>query len=139
MIESGKVVTIDYTLNLDDGATVDSSVGRKPLVYKQGGEQLLPALEKALAGLEVAETKRVTLTPAEGYGEVDPGAFRPVGLSAIPNAGRKVGAILTARGGDGREREVRVHEVLKDKVILDFNHVLAGRNLNFVVKILAIE
>ena len=75
VVEEGRTVSIEYTLVLEDGTTADSNVGKDPLVYRQGGSQILPALEQALLGLEVDDTKEVTLPPEKGYGVVDPDAF----------------------------------------------------------------
>jgi FKBP-type peptidyl-prolyl cis-trans isomerase 2 len=44
-----------------------------------------------------------------------------------------------AQGGDGRARPVRVHEVKGDEIVIDLNHPLAGEDLSFAIKILAIE
>lgn len=139
VITDGSQVSIEYTLNLDDGSTVDSNVGKEPLVYSQGAGQILPALEKALAGLAVNDTKHVELAAADGYGEVDPEAFRDVDPQQIPEDARKVGAMLMAGGPGGPQQPIRVHEVHDDKIVLDFNHPLAGKDLSFDVKIVAIE
>ncbi len=139
MIEDGKKVSIEYTLQLDDGTTADTNVGGEPLVYEQGGNQILTALETALAGLDVNDTKSVKLSPEDGYGVHDPAALQQVEHEAIPEDARSVGSMLMAHDGSGGQRPVRVHEVQDDKIILDFNHPLAGQSLNFDVKVLAIE
>lgn len=139
MVEEGRSVSIEYTLKLEDGETVDSNVGGEALTYVQGRQQILPALEEALAGLEVDDSKEVRLTPEQGYGAVDPEAFRKVPASEIPEEARQAGAQLIARDDAGRQRPVRVHDVSGDEVTVDLNHPLAGQTLNFEVKILAIE
>ncbi len=40
-----------------------------------------------------------------------------------------------AKGADGRAIPIRVHEVKEKTVVVDFNHPLAGKTLNFDVKI----
>lgn len=135
-IENGKRVSIELTLALDDGTT---AIDKRPLVYRHGKGKILPALEKAIAGLEVNETKEVTLPPEEGYGSVDTEAFWAVNADGIPEDRRKVGAVLTARGNGEAEKLVRVHEIEDDMVVLDFNHPLAGQNLHFAVHVTAIE
>jgi FKBP-type peptidyl-prolyl cis-trans isomerase 2 len=139
MIEPGKKVSIEYTLTLDDGSVADSNIGRQPLVYEHGQGQILPALEEAITELEVGDTKEVTLHAEEGYGAVDAAAFQNVEPDVVPEEGRKEGAVLVARDADGRENRVRVHEVHPDRVVLDFNHPLAGERLHFDVKVLAID
>lgn len=139
MIQDGKKISIEYTLNLDDGTLVGSNVGEEPLVYEHGRGQILPALERALDGLQKDDTKKVKLTAEEGYGQSDPGAFKTVETKAIPEEARKVGTVLTAQDESGNQQHVRVHEIRDDGVVLDLNHLLAGENLNFKVRVLAIE
>ena len=139
MIEEGSRVSIEYTLTLDDGTTADTNVGDEPLVYSQGHQEILPALEEALVGLEVGSTKKVTLTAEEGYGLVEPDGFQEVEPDMVPEDARTVGTMLVASDPDGNEQPIRVHEVGEDKIVLDFNHPLAGQALKFDIKIVAIE
>ena len=139
MIEVGRLVSIEYTLTLDDGSTADTNVGEEPLVYTQGGGEILDALEEALAGLDVDDEKQVRIVAEQGYGPVDPAAFDQVPLEEIPADARHVGTMLVAEDAEGNERSVRVHEVRADGVVLDMNHPLAGQALNFAVRIVAIE
>jgi FKBP-type peptidyl-prolyl cis-trans isomerase 2 len=136
MIENGKRVSIELTMALDDGTT---AIDKRPLVYRHGNGNILPALERAMAGLEVDDTKEVTLPPEDAYGSVDSEAFWAVNAEGIPADRRKVGAVLTARGNGEARRLVRVHEVHDEMVVLDFNHPLAGQSLHFAVHVTAIE
>jgi FKBP-type peptidyl-prolyl cis-trans isomerase 2 len=138
-VASGKKISIEYTLKLDDGTEADSNVGGQPLVYQQGANQILPALEQALAGLAVNDTKHVTISAKDGYGDIDPNNVKQVALEEIPEAARKVDAVLIGVDADGNQVPVRVQKVEAEKVTLDLNHPLAGHTLNFDVKILKIE
>ena len=139
MIENGNTVSIEYTLKLDDGTIVDSNVGQGPLSYVQGGQDILPALDEALLGLAVDDTRVVSLTPEQGYGSSSPEAFQEVPLETVPEEARVAGAMLMAQTEDGQQRPLKVHEVKDETIILDFNHPLAGQTLNFDVKVLAID
>lgn len=139
MVEAGKQVSIEYQLNLEDGTTVDTNVGSEPLVFEAGARQILPALETALSGMKVDESKNVTLSAEDGYGPVNPDAYTTVALEEIPDGARRAGAVLVAQDDSGNQRPVRVHEVREDTIVLDFNHPLAGQTLNFEVRILKIE
>lgn len=139
MIEEGSKVSIEYTLTLDDGSTADTNVGGEPLVYNQGQQEILPALEEALAGLEAGDTKKVVLTAEEGYGLVDPDGFQDVEPDLVPEDARTVGTMLVASDPEGNQQAIRVHEVGDDKIVLDFNHPLAGEALTFDIKIVEIE
>lgn len=139
MIEDGRTVSIEYTLKLEDGTTVDGNVGEEPLTYTQGNGEILPALEAALAGHDVGDTREVQLTAEQGYGPVDPEAYQEVEIGLVPEDARAVGTLLLATSPDGQEQGIRVHEVRDETIVLDFNHPLAGQALNFDIKILGID
>jgi FKBP-type peptidyl-prolyl cis-trans isomerase 2 len=139
MVEAGSKVGIEYTLTLTDGTKVDGNVGEDALRFQQGAGQLIPGLEKALAGMQVGESKQVTLAPEEGYGPVNPAAFTEVDVAELPDDAREVGVTLVARDDEGRTQRLRVHKIEGDKATLDFNHPLAGQTLIFDVKILEVE
>jgi len=139
VIADGRQVSLEYTLTTDDGAIADTNVGGAPLTYQQGAEQILPALEQALAGMAVGQEKKVHLTADQAYGPRDPSLADEVPAHVIPEDARQVGAELVAQGEDGSQRLVRVKEVREDVVVIDLNHPLAGESLHFAVKILAIE
>ena len=139
VIESGSAVEIEYTLKLEDGTTVDSNVGGTPLTFTQGTGEILPALEDALLGAKVGDTKEIQLTAENAYGPINPAAFQEVQLDKLPEDARVAGTMLMAGGPDGQQHPVRVHEVKEETAILDFNHPLAGKALTFDIKILAID
>lgn len=139
VIENGRTISVEYTLKLDDGTTVDTNVGEEALTYTQGSSEILPALEEALAGHKVGDTKEVKLTAEQGYGPVHPEAYQEVPLDQVPEDARTEGTMLVATGPDGQQQPIRVLEVNEETIVLDFNHPLAGQGLNFDVKILAIE
>lgn len=139
MIENGKSVSIEYTLKLDDGTTVDTNVGEDPLTYTQGSSEILPALEEALDGHGVGDIKEVKLTAEEGYGPINLEAYQEVELGVVPEDARTVGTMLVATDPEGQQQPIKVHEVREESIILDFNHPLAGQVLNFDIKILDIQ
>lgn len=138
MIEKGKRVAIEYSVCLEDHTPVDSNVGQDPLIFNCGAQQILPALEQALHGLEVGDSKHITLGPEMAYGDVNPGAFREVNAEMIPEDLQFEGAILVITDDNFGEMLIRVDHLKGDKIVLDFNHPLAGKKLTFDVKVLDI-
>ena len=116
-VMDGNRVSIEYTLTLPDKTQVDTNVGKDPLTYTQGGQEILLALQKAILGLKVGETKSVTLSPEEGYGPVDPNALQEVNKDLIPEEARKVGTPLVAEDSSGLSQRLRVHEVKEETVV----------------------
>lgn len=139
VVKDGSTVSIEYTLKLDDGSTADSNVGGEPLVYIQGAQQILPALEEKLAGMKADETREVTLSAEEGYGPVHPEGFQTVPLEMIPEDARFEGARLMGQGPNGEPIHALVKEVREDSIVVDLNHPLAGQKLHFDVKVLRVE
>jgi FKBP-type peptidyl-prolyl cis-trans isomerase SlyD len=139
MIKNGTVVTFEYTLLDDKGNFIESNQGEAPVTYTHGEHQIIPGLEKGLSGMEVNEQKRIRVQPDEAYGQIDPAGFKEVAKTEIPVDDLKVGTRLRARGAKGEDFSLRVHEIKPETVILDLNHPLAGKNLNFDVKVLSIH
>jgi FKBP-type peptidyl-prolyl cis-trans isomerase SlyD len=137
-VQDGSLVSLEYTLRLDDLSVVESNVGQEPLQYTQGADQIIPGLERGLAGLAAGDSRRVTVQPEEAYGPVDPDGFQEVEKQLVPQNAWTVGSRLVATDRDGHERQLRVHEVREHTVIVDMNHPLAGKTLVFDVKVLAL-
>jgi FKBP-type peptidyl-prolyl cis-trans isomerase SlyD len=138
-VSSGKQVSIEYTLRLEDQSVVDTNVGADPLTYVHGTQQIVRGLEKALEGMEIGETKQVEVLPEESYGIPDAKAFREVRKDHVPSEAMHVGAELQGRSQSGQVVYARVAQLKDDTVILDFNHPLAGKTLYFEVKVLDIR
>ncbi len=138
-VSEGKTVSMEYTLTLENKDVVDTNVGKDPLKFTQGKHQIIPGLEAALEGMKKGETKQVTVGPEQAYGEPNPQAVQEVPIDKIPEAARKVGATLQGKDAQGRMVHPRVTEIKDQVVVLDFNHPLAGKTLNFDVKIIDVE
>ena len=139
MINEGSRVSLEYTVNVVGGDTVDSNAGQDPLVYTQGEHEIIPALEKALTGLTPGDEKEVTLEPEDAYGPIDPNAFQEVPLSQIPEDARKEGQLLVMQDQEGHQQQVRISQVQENTAVLNLNHPLAGKTLHFDVKVLDVE
>ncbi len=138
-VADGKTVKVNYTLKVD-GKVVDSSEGRQPLEFKEGSHQMIPGFEKAVMGMKAGQKKSFTLKPEDGYGQVNPKAYREIPKKQLPpNVTPKAGMTLVAQGQDGRKMPVRIKEVKKDTVVIDFNHPLAGKTLNFDVEVVEVK
>jgi FKBP-type peptidyl-prolyl cis-trans isomerase SlyD len=133
------VVTMDYTLTVN-GEVIDSSDGNDPLEFLQGHQNIVPGLERELYGLKVGDSKQVTVTPAEGYGEVDLDAFLDISRSEFPDdIPLEIGVELDLRDDDGEVMSATISQVEGDNVQLDLNHPLAGETLEFDVKIVGLR
>lgn len=139
VVAAGKKVKLDYTLTVNN-EQIETSVGKEPLQFVAGDKSIIPGLETALIGMHVGEEKIVTVDPKDAYGEVDQKAFKEFPTSSLPKEMEpKPGMVLQAQAPDGESFPATIAELKGDKVVLDFNHPLAGKQLKFQVKILGIE
>ena len=130
------VVTIDYELKDDEGNIIDSSEGSDPLLYLHGAKNIIEGLEKALDGKKTGDAVSVAVSPEEGYGARDDARIQSVPKDMFEDQNQvKVGEQFMAQGPDGEQLTVTISEVTDDKVVVDGNHPLAGKNLNFEVEI----
>jgi FKBP-type peptidyl-prolyl cis-trans isomerase SlyD len=139
VVKDGSIVSLQYTLTGDDGKVIDSNKGKAPLKYVQGQHQIVPGLEREMAGMKVGGEKHVKVKPEDGYGPVDPRGFMEYPREEIPANGLKVGAVLMGKGPQGQPIRARVKEIKEKTVVVDMNHPMAGKNLIFDVKVLDIE
>lgn len=139
MIGKGKQVALEYSVFQEDGKMIDTNVGESPLIFNMGTHQILPALEDAIASLNEGDKKRVTLAPDKAFGAVDPEAFKQVDAKAIPEKLRYEGAILGVQDESGNQYRIRIHSIDGEKVVVDFNHPLAGHTLTFEMRIVSVK
>lgn len=136
VIANDCVVAFHYTLTDDDGVEIDSSKGQEPLAYLHGHQGIIPGLEKELAGKTTGDAMKVTVQPAEGYGELSAELMQAVPREAFQGVDEiEVGMQFQAQGGEGQMQTVVVKEVTDETVTVDANHPLAGRVLHFDVSI----
>jgi FKBP-type peptidyl-prolyl cis-trans isomerase SlyD len=134
-VQQGVLVSIEYTLTDETGKLIESNVGKEPLTYIQGAGQIVRGLEKELAGMRVGEQKKIQVKPEEGYGLRDPNAVQEIRKDKIPAEAQQVGATLMTQAADGRSLPMRIQEIREKTVVVDLNHPLAGKTLNFNVKV----
>jgi len=134
MIENGKKVKIHYTLTVD-GAVIDTSRNAEPFVYQQGNGQVIPGLEHALIGLKPGDSREIYVGPDDAYGPIKPEAVLEVPRDQIPMDGLEVGQMLKGSDAEGRSLHGTIKHIGEDKVTVDFNHPLAGKELFFEIEI----
>ncbi len=138
-IAENAVVTIDYTLKDDEGNVIDQSTDGQ-FAYLHGAFNIIPGLEKALAGKSAGDELSVSVSPEEGYGERNDAMVQAVPREMF-EAGTtpEVGMQFHAESPQGEVIVVTVIGVEDDTVTVDGNHPLAGVNLNFDVKVVDVR
>ena len=143
-VENGKLVTITYDLNVDgyDGELIESIKENEPAIFLCGAGEMLETFEEKLMGLKVGDIFKFSLTKDEAYGEEDEEAFAEFPLDIFKedeNGIPELGDYVQMEEEDGYVFDGIAIEISEDKVIIDFNHPLAGEDLYFEGKIIKIE
>lgn len=137
--KAGDTLRIHYTGRLDDGTVFDKSEGREPLGFTLGSGEIIPGLENGVVGMEVGETRAVTIAPEEAYGARDEGKIQSVPREAIPaDIPTDPGTQLNVTTQEGQTIPVVVSKTTESHVELDANHPLAGQTLTFDVTLVEI-
>lgn len=138
--KNGDTVKIHYTGSLEDGTVFDSSAGREPLEFTLGEGAVIPGFEKAAVGMDAGEKKKFTIPCDEAYGERNEELIYVVDKSELPQGiDPEPGMALQAQGPDGQPFLLNVTAVAEEKVTLDANHPLAGKDLTFEIELVAVD
>jgi len=138
VITEGKLVKVNYTLTVD-GTVVDSSKEGEPFEFRTGDNQVIPGFEEALLGMHAGEKKSFRVSPDKGYGKEDPRGIQTIHRDKLPaDRNPEVGMTLHAKMPNGQTIPAKITEVKEDTVVLNFNHPLSGKTLNFNVEVVEI-
>lgn len=137
--KQGDKVSVHYTGRLNDGTEFDSSRDRSPLEFTIGEAQVIPGFEEAVVGMDVDESKTISIPAAEAYGDYrQEMVFKIERTELPPSLDPQVGQRLQKGESDGRNMVVTVVEVSEESITLDANHPLAGQELTFDIELAAI-
>lgn len=141
VVADGQVISLAYTLRLDDGEEIDAAGADDPLVYLHGAGNIISGLERELTGMQVGAMKSVKVLAKDAYGDMDPDAYEEVPLDFFPDGmDLEEGMSLSLFDqSTGQHIEAYLAELGDESAVLDLNHPLAGEDLNFDVKIVGVR
>jgi len=133
-------VTLNYEIRLPDDRVVDSTFEDEPFTVKLGSGAFEPRLEEALVGLPLGEYTRILLTPQFAFGQPDPNNVHTMPRGRFPEEmSLEPQLVIEFDLPNGESVPGTVTAVTEDAVTVDFNHPLAGQNIQFIVQILAVD
>lgn len=134
-VTTNLVVSMVYELKVNN-EVIDSCDDSDPLQFIQGLGHIIPGLEREIEGMTVGESKHVLVKAADGYGEFDPEQIVEMSKDEFPEEFTlEPDMEVTFEDEDGTEMTAFVEEINLDTVTFNFNHPLAGDDLEFEVKI----
>ena len=139
-VQEENTVKVEYTGTLDDGTVFDSSDKHgQPLEFQVGVGQVIKGFDDAVMGMEVGDEKDIMLQPSEAYGETNPDMVQMIPRDQLPE-GQEVntGMMLMVSMPNGMKIPAQITEVTDESIVIDMNHPLAGKVLNFNIKVVEI-
>ena len=139
-VKQGDIVLVDYTGTFENGEVFDSSLGKQPLAVTMGKGQVISGFEEALFEMAEGEEKTITLPPEKAYGDYNKNLIQDVSKENMAeNVNLKVGEKLYAVDSNGFQKEATIVSLNNNTITIDLNHPLAGKTLNFKIKIIEIN
>ena len=138
-VKQGDTVKVEYTGTFDNGTVFDTSEGREPLEFIAGTGQMIPGFDNAIIGMKIGQEKEIKLQPSEAYGDYDPQLVQEIPREQVPiEEELKQGMVLAVTLPNGRQVPATITKVANETVAIDLNHPLAGKVLNFKLKVVDI-
>ncbi len=133
-IEKNQVVKLQYELKVNDNL-IESNLDADPIEFVFGKGELLEGLEERIASMNEGETKELTVPAIEAYGEYDKTLTEVIPANEFEGIDLEIGLVLEADDENGNTFKATVIEVDKENVTVDYNHPMAGADLDFKVVI----
>ena len=133
-IENNKVVMFNYVLKDKEGNVLDDSKG-EPMPYLHGHENIIPGLEKEMAGKIAGDNFNLTVGPGEAYGDINPELVQELPKADFPEDEQLEIGMQFHVDTDKGPIVVTVNSITDETVTVDGNHPMAGMTLTFEIKI----
>jgi peptidylprolyl isomerase len=135
----GDVVKIYCIGQTEDGDVFENTI-TNPMEFEIGSDDVITGLQNGVIGMGIGEKKSIRVFPGDGFGKRQKQLVEKVPLHLFPKhvspiVGRKLRLTLK----EGRTIDYHIKSIEKKMVTLDANHPLAGKILNFEVKLLSIN
>lgn len=134
LIKANKVVSFKYSVLDAEGEILEHS--DLPISYLHGGRsELLPILERHLAGHQAGDRVEVEVPPHEGFGPHDPNLTFTDDIANVPEQFRHIGAQVEMQSESGEVKTFTVSRIEGDRLTVDGNHPFAGKTVTYVLRI----
>ena len=139
-INMHSLVLMHYSIALTNGSVIESSFDDDPVEITMGNGDVTDGMELAIFGLKEGDSQTLTLTPEQGFGTRDEDNIHDMPLSDFPEElPPEPGLSYSFESPDGDEIPGTVVSLKNKTAEIDFNHPLAGHEIVFTVKILAVN
>ena len=132
--ELGDTVTLNYEGKIEDGSTF-RTFEEHPIMVELGSGSLVKGLEAELIGMAEGEEKEFRVLPEDAYGTEKPELYQTIesDLFADTDITPDIGMVLKTPHGN-----CHITKIEDGKIEISYNHPLAGKVLDYRVKVLRV-
>jgi peptidylprolyl isomerase len=137
----GNTVSVHYNGTFNDGTEFDSSYTRgEPITFEVGAGQMISGFDAAIPGMIVGESKNISISSGDAYGERNDESVQSVPLTTFPeDFDLTEGSMIRGQHPNGQAFMAKIVSHDDTEVMLDLNHPLAGKDLNFKIELVDIS
>lgn len=133
--QKGMKIRIAVELATADGQPIESS----GVEYVQGAGTMLRGLEAAIEGMQAGEAKEGVIPARDAFGTLETLPTRRMPRSEFPRGeALEVGRVFQAKDAAGNPVSFEIVAVEADACVVRFLHPLAGKDIRYKVKVLAV-
>lgn len=133
-------VELHFSLKLaDTGELVDSTFEKEPAELVIGDGNLPAAFEAVIHGMRAGERKIERIQPKDGFGQHNPSNVQRIPKDQFDQSVELSEGLVVSFEDKAKSELPGVVSTIDDMMVtVDFNHPLAGRDLEFEVEILSV-
>jgi FKBP-type peptidyl-prolyl cis-trans isomerase SlpA len=132
-------IVLHFALKLDNGDVIDSNFDGEAASFRLGDGNLLPSFERHLLGLKAGDKAEFAIPADDAFGQYNEDNLQQFGRSRFAGLALEKGLVVSFADAANNELPGVVSQIEGDRVTVDFNHPLAGRDLVFQVHILEVN
>ena len=139
VVRAGSRVELAYSLSMTDGVEIDTASREEPFLFSVGDGSLIAGLEGLLMGLSAGAREHFLVAAEDAFGVREPDQIHTLARDSFDGSQElEPGVVLSFETPSGEQIPATVVEIREQEVLVDFNHPLAGRDLQFEIEIVSV-
>jgi len=134
-VKKGDKVKLHLSGKVKNGKVFAATEGKQPVEFEAGAGQILPGIDEQVIGMEKGEGKEITVPAEKGFGKRKEELVMEAPKDVFEGKKLEVGQKISVETREGRTRSAQVMKIGEDRITLDLNHPLAGKELIFQIKV----
>ncbi len=139
VVKKGDTVLIDFTLRLENGTMVGTTLDSDPVEIVVGEGDVIYGIEKAILGMQEGGQQTLFIESQDAFGLYQNNLIQEIDKSCIPHAAKLVAGQVIELDGDNEDPILAtVLEINHKTIKVDANHQLAGKNVVVDLRIIEV-